>query len=91
MRPGESHAGLAAALARLLAAPDGKAVLSLADKRVGLPQFVEAAASHGLSVTVLPASEAMLSAARTETGVEDLCSTRGHSLYFIERLPKANG
>ena len=65
-------------------------VLSLADKRVGTDKLLVAAEEAGLEVTVQPAGGEMLRLARAESGAEDLCGSRGHSLYFIRRAQCPN-
>ena len=89
----ETHASLAAALGRLLAKPDGRAVLCLADGRVGTAGFLAGCGAEGLAVRVAPITPAMLARARAETEDEDLGSeamgreANTHSLYSVRWAP----
>ena len=90
----ETHAALSTALSRLMAMPDGRAVLCLADKRVGIAAFLRGCEAEGFLVGVQPITPEMLAQARLETDDDDLGSeamgkeVNTHSLYHVRWAPK---
>ena len=90
----ETHASLSTALSRLMAMPDGRAVLCLADNRVGIAGFLHGCEAAGLLVDVQPITPEMLARARVETDDDDLGSeamgkeVNTHSIYNVRWAPK---
>jgi predicted nicotinamide N-methyase len=90
----ETHASLSVALSKLMALPNGRAVLCLADNRVGIERFLRGCEDEGLLVSVQPITSEMLAQARVETDDDDLGTeamgkdVNTHSLYHVRWGPE---
>ena len=76
-----------------MALPNGRAVLCLADNRVGIERFLRGCEDEGLLVSVQPITSEMLAQARVETDDDDLGTeamgkdVNTHSLYHVRWGP----